>query len=100
MPNVWPYFSVSCFAGFAPGRPDNFYAVYQRAFEEVWAAEPSARREQASPPPFGAADAPWKVARDFYAFWSSFVSEGTFAWADKWRTPDGESRDVRRQMKK
>jgi DnaJ family protein A protein 5 len=28
------------------------------------------------------------------------VSESLFAWADKWRTPDGESRDVRRQMKK
>jgi DnaJ family protein A protein 5 len=28
------------------------------------------------------------------------VSESLFAWADKWRTPEGESRDVRRQMKK
>ncbi len=100
MPNLWPFFSVSCFSGFADSKPDNFYAVYQGAFEEVWAAEPSERRDGGKFPPLGTADSPWRVARDFYSFWSSFTSVSNFAWADKWRTPDGESRDVRRQMKK
>lgn len=60
LPNLWPFFSASCFSGFSASHPDNFYSVYQRAFEEIWNCEPAERRAQGFPS-LGNVSSPWKV---------------------------------------
>jgi DnaJ family protein A protein 5 len=62
MPNLWPYFSSSCFSGFSVSHADNFYSVYQRVFEEVWNCEPAERRAQGFPV-LGSVSSPWKVRK-------------------------------------
>ncbi len=98
LPNLWPFFSSRCYSSYNDKDRDGFYAVYEAAFATAWAAEPSDAKPV--PPSFGDSQTPWKRVRAFYVFWSSFVSQSTFAWADHWRVPEGDSRDVRRQMKK
>lgn len=98
LPNLWPYFASRCYTSYNDDDPTSFYAVYAAAFAEVWAAEPSDASPQ--PPPFGDSKTPWKHVNKFYQYWGFWVSQSTFAWADRWRLPDGESRDIRRQMKK
>jgi DnaJ homolog subfamily A member 5 len=60
MPNLWPYFSASCFSGFSASHADNFYSTYQRVFEEIWNCEPAERRAQGFPV-LGTVMSPWKV---------------------------------------
>jgi DnaJ family protein A protein 5 len=97
LPNLWPYFSSHCFSNYNAGDPKSFYEVYTAAFTLISAAEPS---DAPAPPQFGNESTPWKKVVRFYQYWTTFVSQATFAWADKWRVPSGESRDIRREMKK
>ena len=100
VPNLWKYFGPSCYRGFADDSPRSFFAVYKNVFEEIWSHEPEARQRKEKYPEFGSMLTPWNKVRKFYQFWSNFTTQSSFAWADRWRTPEGGSRDTRRAMKK
>ncbi len=85
MPNLWPYFSSSCFSGFSGNNSENFYAVYQRVFEEIWNCEPAERRAKGFPV-LGTVSSPWKVLkflRFLICFKQSAGGQGVLLFLDK-----------------
>eukprot|EP00177_Eucheuma_denticulatum_P007340 GFKZ01013357.1.p1 GENE.GFKZ01013357.1~~GFKZ01013357.1.p1 ORF type:complete len:618 (+),score=129.11 GFKZ01013357.1:120-1856(+) len=100
--------AVDLFSCFSPGAYEGFgdggkayYAFYGGVFDRLWAEEvevrEGGRRVGVS---FGGSQAAWTTVREFYAFWESFVSAKTFAFADKWNLAEAPNRDVRRLMEK
>jgi DnaJ family protein A protein 5 len=112
-PDLYAYFSASCFAGFGEG-PRSFYSVYGALFETLGKQEAAARaaraaraagaaRAASAPPPlagpaFGGAGAPWEAVATFYAEWAGFASAKDFAWADEYNPASAPDRRVRRLM--
>ncbi|KAI9662540.1 MAG: hypothetical protein M1821_008707 [Bathelium mastoideum] len=85
--------------------PSGFYGFLRETFEGL------AREEQAAAdwvdtdvvdyPSFGHKDDGYDdVVKQFYAVWSSFSTEKTFAWKDIYRVSDAPDRRVRRLMEK
>ena len=117
-----PFFSSSAFSGFGDNS-GGFYTVYRDVFEAVAKEETSAstddddlddedgssRRtssrgsvpsELPPAPSFGTSKSPEADVRQFYAYWSNFVSRQSFAQADKYRLSEAPNRQVRRLMEK
>jgi DnaJ family protein A protein 5 len=84
--NLWEYFSTSCFKG-----EEDFVRVYDDLFSRICEME-----DRAYKPRFTDADR----LPEFYDMWSSFVSNRSFAWADKYNVNEAPNRDYRRAMEK
>ena len=117
-----PFFSSSAFSGFGDNA-GGFYTVYRDVFEAVAKEEAmgastddddlddedgSSRRSSRGSTPsdlppapsFGTSQSPEADVRQFYAYWSNFVSRQSFAQADKYRLSEAPNRQIRRLMEK
>lgn len=96
-------FSASCFTGFTDDK-NGFYGVYGALFDELWAEETDAFKQnggrQRVGTPFGGSEAPWTTVREFYSSWESFSSAKSFSFGDKWNLSEAPNREVRRLMEK
>ena len=115
--NLYPFFSPSCFGGFADGRGD-FFAVYGELFESVSRQEHEAwmqRQEEGAGgprdrnassdfehfPPFGSSSSLWQTTtKPFYSRWEGFTTQAAFAHCDAFSPDDmrAYARPVRRRM--
>ncbi|KAK9845932.1 hypothetical protein WJX81_006341 [Elliptochloris bilobata] len=103
-PDLYPFFSASCFSGYNDGSK-GFYTVYAGIFATLAEQEAAARArsgragEGAAPAPgFGAAGAAWDDVLAFYAHWQGFSTAKGFAWADQYNPGAAPNRKVRRLM--
>jgi len=102
LPNLFAFFSSSCFSGFADDST-GFFSVYARAFDSVARAESRHRDVDARDrdwPAFGKADTEWVEVAGFYRAWSNYASDMSFAWADEHRTTEAPNRYTRRWMER
>lgn len=82
-----------------------FFGFLRETFEQLAKEEEAAARWQDDEPrdysSFGHKDDSYEgVVKSFYAGWSSFSTQKSFAWTDKWRLSDAPDRQVRRLMEK
>ncbi|EJD49004.1 DnaJ-domain-containing protein [Auricularia subglabra TFB-10046 SS5] len=106
------FFNASVWSGF--GTDDrSFYSIYGNLFARLAQEEEMHGGLPADQVPgFGTSDWPWAVprskdrnapdnsARTFYNYWSSFVTNKDFAWADQWNLNDAPDRKLRRLMER
>ncbi|KAK9806652.1 hypothetical protein WJX73_004364 [Symbiochloris irregularis] len=102
--DLFSFFSSSCFSGYNDS-PKGFYTVYREVFEQLASQEREAFEEgetrAASPPDypyFGTSSAGEKEVASFYAFWTNFVTDLSFEWADQFNLAAAPNRPVRRRM--
>lgn len=101
--DLFACFLATAFTGFTDDQ-DGFYGFYGGVFDELWQEEVEAVRREGNNSdigaPFGGGKAVWETVKSFYAFWESFLSAKTFAYADKWNLAEAPNREVRRLMEK
>lgn len=101
--DLFACFSATAFSGFSDDG-DGFYAFYGRVFDELWQEEVEAmgRKDKLAEvgASFGGSEADWETVKLFYAFWESFASAKTFAYADKWNMAEAPNREIRRLMER
>lgn len=97
--NLWPYFSQVFGKNDFHNSKGGFFAVFEEAFELVWQSEPADEHGEGFPS-FGDSSSEWDEVKNFYAYWSSFVTRRTFAWKDRHKLSDAPNREIRRLMEK
>lgn len=86
--------------------PTGFFGILgaffdQLAEEESAASEWEGNKIQADYPSFGSANDDYdSVAKPFYNVWSSFSTNKSFSWKDKYRLTEAPDRRIRRLMEK
>ncbi|GFS23075.1 DnaJ-like protein subfamily C member 21 [Elysia marginata] len=99
--DVFQYFNSSCYTGFGDDEK-GFYSVYEKVFETLAAEDyvfMDDREEDEEFPKFGGPDADYdEVVGPFYAFWSSFCTQKSYVWAEKYDTREALDRRMRRAM--
>ncbi|KAA0168492.1 hypothetical protein FNF31_00374 [Cafeteria roenbergensis] len=102
LPNLFTFFSTSCFSGFGEDK-EGFYSVYARAFDSVARAEARHRPRGSAArdwPAFGTASSEWSDVAAFYRSWTNYASDMTFAWEDAHNTNEAPNRLTRRWMER
>lgn len=99
--DLFQYFNSSCYSGF--GDDDmGFYSVYGKVFETLAEEDyvfMDDREEKDEFPKFGGPDDDYdEIVGPFYAFWSSFCTQKSYVWAEKYDTRDAPDRRMRRAM--
>lgn len=99
--DLYQYFNASCFSGYGDD-DEGFYAVYSQVFKTI-AAEDSEFLDLANgdvlAPEFGNSQSVYEeVVGFFYAYWESYCTAKSFAWAEKYDTREAPHRQVRRIM--
>ncbi|GFO47962.1 Dnaj-like protein subfamily c member 21 [Plakobranchus ocellatus] len=99
--DLFQYFNSSCYSGFGD-EENGFYSVYGKVFEtlseEDYVFMPD-REENDDFPKFGGPDADYdETVGPFYAFWSSFCTQKSYVWAEKYDTREALDRRMRRAM--
>lgn len=86
------YFDSSVFQGFGDDN-EGFYAVYRNLFDELARQEEmhadfsvDSNREPIRSTTFGSSHADQSTVKEFYNFWTSFVTKMSFAWVDDYET--------------
>lgn len=102
LPNLFTFFSTSCFSGFEDDK-GGFYSTYARAFDSIARAEARHRPRSSAArdwPAFGAAASKWADVAAFYRSWTNYASDMTFAWEDAHNTNEAPNRLTRRWMER
>ncbi|KAH7102771.1 DnaJ-domain-containing protein [Auriculariales sp. MPI-PUGE-AT-0066] len=107
--HVLMFFDPRIFAGFGDDS-NSFYTIYGNLFKRLAAEEEGFGGHPATDiPTLGQSDWPWAAprkgdeptaARTFYNYWSSFLTEKDFNWADQWNVNEAPDRRVRRLMER
>ena len=97
--NLWQYFNSSCYSD-VDDSPTGYYAVYRDLFEEICGLEKEHTGKHPGYPTFGNSLSPSAEVYQFYSYWENFVSNLSFAWADKYNVLEAPNRQVRRAMEK
>ena len=80
-----------------------FFTIYRHLFERL--AHDEKQYTDGPFPSFGDSSWPWlppskdekdRCSRTFYAYWTNFVTEKGFEWADQWNLAEAPDRKVRR----
>jgi len=93
--NLWSYFS-SCYSGYGDD-PGGFYAIYDNLFHNIIWGDEEIEGEPV-PPRFGTSSSEWNDVEKFYNYWSSYVTNKNFNWADEFNPNTAPSRKVKRLM--
>ncbi|XP_059151673.1 dnaJ homolog subfamily C member 21-like [Physella acuta] len=99
--DIFQYFNSSCYSGF--GSDENgFYSVYGKVFEKLaeedYVFMPDRKKDEEFPK-FGGPEADYdEIVGPFYAFWSSFCTNKTYVWEEKYDTREAPDRRCRRAM--
>ncbi|KAH9488825.1 DnaJ sub C member 21 [Bulinus truncatus] len=99
--DLFQYFNSTCYSGF--GNDDKgFYAVYRKVFEtlaeEDYVFMPDRKKDEEFPK-FGDSDSDYdEIVGPFYAFWSSFCTNKSYVWVEKYDTREAPDRRCRRAM--
>ncbi|KAI0654687.1 hypothetical protein C8Q70DRAFT_1026436 [Cubamyces menziesii] len=100
------FFDVGIFDGFDDG-PNSFFTIYRNLFDRL--AHDEKQYSDTLLPSFGYSTWPWlppskteqdQCARTFYTFWTNFVTNKEFEWADQWNIAEAPDRRVRRLMER
>uniref|UniRef100_A0A0B7ABF2 DnaJ homolog subfamily C member 21 n=1 Tax=Arion vulgaris TaxID=1028688 RepID=A0A0B7ABF2_9EUPU len=99
--DVFQYFSSSCYSGY-DNDENGFYTVYSRVFEnlaeEDYTFMPDKKHDEEFPK-FGNSMSDYdEIVGPFYAFWTSFCTNKSYVWAEKYDTRDAPDRQCRRAM--
>lgn len=109
--NIYRWFRKDCFSGFSESvdgmnKPKCFYTVYRGVFDVI--AEEEIKHTESpkastcemfkTAPTFGTSTSPNSEVNSFYRFWSVFLTQRDFSFADEWNLSEGPNRFVRRQM--
>lgn len=99
--NIWRFFNTSCFSGFDDDEY-GFFAVYEAVFHSLveQESEKAGSRKTSKYPKFGMSSSSNEDVLYFYAQWENYVSEMTFAWADKYNVLEAPNRQVKRAIEK
>ncbi|CAL1526897.1 unnamed protein product [Lymnaea stagnalis] len=99
--DVFQYFNSGCYAGFGSDEK-GFYAVYGKVFEmlaeEDYVFMPDRKKDEEFPK-FGGPESDYdEIVGPFYAFWSSFCTNKSYVWVEKYDTREAPDRRCRRAM--
>lgn len=99
--DVFKFFNTSCYKGFGDD-DEGFYAVYRNVVdllaEEDYVFMPE-RSKYDDFPSFGDSKSDYdEVVGPFYAFWSSFITNKSYVWVEKYDTRDAPERRTRKAM--
>ncbi|CAH0587074.1 unnamed protein product [Chrysodeixis includens] len=100
--DVYPYFSPSCYKGFADD-PQGFYGVYSEVFSKLVTEEAEFLddpEDVAKIPKFGNSTTPYEDVHEFYAYWMSFSTNKSYVWLDQYEISQGDNRRVIKLMEK
>ncbi|RUS90565.1 hypothetical protein EGW08_001653 [Elysia chlorotica] len=99
--DLFQYFNNSCYSGFGDDEK-GFYSVYGKVFETLAEEDyvfMDEQKETEEFPKFGGVDADYdEIVGPFYAFWSSFCTQKSYVWAEKYDTREALDRRMRRAM--
>ncbi|EIW57820.1 DnaJ-domain-containing protein [Trametes versicolor FP-101664 SS1] len=99
-----PFFDTGIYNGVDDG-PNSFFTIYRNLFDRL-AHDEKAYTDDPFPS-FGSSTWPWlppsrdeqdQCARTFYNYWTNFVTNKEFEWADGWDLADAPDRGTRRMM--
>lgn len=82
LPNIWPYFSSSCFDGYDDNKENGFYKVYGNMFVEINQVEKNYNADFVFLPYFGDSRTSLEKVKRFYVEWKNYTSSLSFAWHD------------------
>ncbi|CDO77186.1 hypothetical protein BN946_scf184705.g11 [Trametes cinnabarina] len=100
------FFDTGIYDGFDDG-PNSFFTIYRNLFDRL--AHDEKQFVDTPLPSFGYSTWPWlpsskaeqnQCARAFYTYWTNFVTNKEFEWADQWNVAEAPDRRVRRLMEK
>ncbi|XP_005108749.1 dnaJ homolog subfamily C member 21 [Aplysia californica] len=99
--DLFQYFNSTCYSGFGDD-DEGFYAVYRQVFEtlaeEDYVFMPDRKKDEEFPK-FGDSSSDYdEVVGPFYAFWTSFCSNKSYVWVEKYDTREAPDRRCRRAM--
>ena len=102
--DVLRYFDGSYCRDFGEGK-GSFFKTYGDLFLKIINEETTIAEQNSSAiprwPNFGTKSSTYdSTVRVFYAEWSSFTTEKTFSWKDRWRYSDAPDRRIKRAMEK
>ncbi|KAI0636163.1 hypothetical protein C8Q77DRAFT_1101965 [Trametes polyzona] len=101
-----PFFDPGVYDGFDDG-PNSFFTIYRNLFDRL--AHDEKAYVDIPFPSFGFSTWPWlppskaeqdQCARTFYSYWTNFVTNKEFEWADQWNIAEAPDRRVRRLMER
>lgn len=95
LPDLYPYFTSSCFNGHHSG-PKGFYSVFGEVFDKIGHREVEAGGSPGVE--FGNEESHRSEVLKFYNYWSSFVTSIDFAFVDEFNLASAPNRRVRRAM--
>lgn len=90
--DIMSLFHACAYIGFSENS-NGFYPVFRNAFATL------AEEENTDAPGFGNADSSWEEVNAFYAYWTCFKTNRSFAYADIYRLKDAPNAMYRRAMK-
>ncbi|KAI8969849.1 DnaJ domain-containing protein [Trametes punicea] len=100
------FFDTGIYDGFDDG-PNSFFTIYRNLFDRL--AHDERQYIDTHLPSFGYSTWSWlpaskaehdQCARTFYSYWTNFVTNKEFEWADQWNIAEAPDRRVRRLMER
>ncbi|KAI0648851.1 DnaJ domain-containing protein [Trametes meyenii] len=100
------FFDTGVYDGFDDG-VNSFFTIYRNLFDRL--AHDERQFTDVLLPSFGRSAWPWSApskaehdqcARTFYNYWTNFVTNKEFEWADQWNIAEAPDRRVRRLMER
>ncbi|OJT13882.1 DnaJ subfamily C member 21 -like protein [Trametes pubescens] len=104
--HLTPFFDSGIYDGVDDG-PNSFFTIYRNLFDRL--AHDEKAHTDVPLPSFGTSTWPWlppsrdeqdQCARTFYNYWTNFVTNKEFEWADQWNLAEAPDRRVRRLMER
>eukprot|EP00210_Caulerpa_lentillifera_P000372 g365.t1 len=95
LPDLYPYFTSSCFSGHHSG-PKGFYSVYGGVFNQIGVREVESGGKLGIE--FGTEESSSSEITQFYTYWSAFTTSIEFAFVDEFNLASAPNRKVRRAM--
>jgi len=99
-PDLWKFFSVSCFEGFGDDEK-SFFRIYSGVFNSIVEIEKESGIGKVGDfPSLGTSKSSREEVLVFYAFWEAFSSKLSFGWMDQFNPNEGENRWQKRTIEK
>ncbi|XP_066254806.1 dnaJ homolog subfamily C member 21 [Euwallacea similis] len=90
--NVFPYFTTTCFKGFADN-PQGFYSVYRSVFEQITHEDQEFiedKEKLSEVPSFGQSNTDYEAVKAFYDHWISYSTKKTYSWVEPYNILEGK----------
>jgi len=99
IPDVFSFFSSSCYRGGFTDKKDGFYTVYRKVFFDIFNKDFEYKKDDGVPH-FGDSESDLEDVANFYGYWTSYCTSMSFAWCDQVDIREAKNRWMEKQINK